>query len=974
MYRLMTFVMFAATCISCMQSQPGSGELQNKPSVLNADTSNGDNETSSVYAAQQVSASSGGTMSVSEESMNESLRGVTISIPPGALAIDTTIVIKEVTDVANSVTLSALNIPGGAAAGPSVAIEASDMDALTGTIAISIPYDQGASLTQGTPNIAVVGVFRSGNSYAAETYVGNELNIEGKFIKLSISKFGAYQAMTSSEPVEKKKVETSAGYVEKHIAKKAGTENYVAFLVQNAQDLPTCDATRLSHLYYVLASAMFYSCNGTFWAEVNIKGAKGDTGTKGDTGAKGDTGVAGANGAQGSAGIGIDASQILSRVDNNTRFGYLKGFGSQSWVETDSGYYTGIDAVGANFDVRRKTLYYGDRDCIGKKFTSAEGLPYDFRRIHYTFSNQHPVGRISANSGSFPVSSVFRPNETCHNVASIVPVKEGVKPHGSFVTHNNQIYFSGSVQNNIQELWVSNGTATGTQMLKDIDGNPDTGSQLYSFTVANNKVFFVAFNIDGTAQLWTTGGSASNTIMLRGGLSNIYWLSPFGNKLFFVAQPTNSGAEPWISNGTAEGTFKLVDTNFGQTNSFGSIVAATESKLYFTVYDSNGYDLWQTDGTTTGTINLTGSVAGWTHEHLTPENVVTSSTGIYFATSTQIWFSDGVNPANTRSANRPDGTASLSFVAGSGAQYFRKSIQTVGTDAVFFGKCSGETENCNDFIHLWRWNGSATGGLASVWTLGSIFQPSGNLYKLPNGKILFEAPSPQSKHLILSTDGTTTSTIIELTSNYDNNELFFSAVGTNAVFTRNESGHKVFSTNGTGAPTVLANANGSGSQFKFNQYIPLVNNRLYYLREAAGICYVGSTDGTTLGTSALVPINPNASTFSCEWDGYAIEHDGKLLRRFGNGTYYLFGSNPLSVKLLAKDLNFKTPVSTGNTLFLLDNTDSTSTIEKKIYRYNVGTNETTDADTSLIPDDLTEVSEITGANPLPIGVLLKKAP
>ena len=102
MYRLMTFAMFAATCISCMQSQPGSGELQNKSSVLNADTSSGDNEISSVYAAQQVSASSGGTMSVSEESMNESLRGVTISIPPGALAIDTTIVIKEVTDVANS--------------------------------------------------------------------------------------------------------------------------------------------------------------------------------------------------------------------------------------------------------------------------------------------------------------------------------------------------------------------------------------------------------------------------------------------------------------------------------------------------------------------------------------------------------------------------------------------------------------------------------------------------------------------------------------------------------------------------------------------------------------------------------------------------------------------------------------------------------------------------------------------------------
>ncbi len=965
MYRLMTFVMFAATCISCMQSQPGSGELQNKPSVLNADTSNGDNETSSVYASQQVSASSGGTMSVSEESMNESLRGVTISIPPGALAIDTTIVIKEVTDVANSVTLSALNIPGGAAAGPSVAIEASDMDALTGTIAISIPYDPGASLTQGTPNIAVIGVFRSGNSYAAETYVGNELNIEGKFIKLSISKFGAYQAMTSSEPVEKKKVETSAGYVEKHIAKKAGTENYVAFLVQNPQDLPECDATRLSHLYYVLASSMFYSCNGTSWAEVNIKGAKGDTGAKGEAGT---AGAAGANGAQGAAGVGIDPSQILTRMDNNARFGYLKGFGSQIWVESDSGYYTGLDVVGVNYDVQRKTLYYSERDCSGKKFTSSEGLPYDFRRIHYTFSNQHPVGRISASTGPFPVSSVIRAGEPCHNIASIVPVKDGVKPLGGFVTHNNLIYFSGSTQDNVQELWVSNGTANGTQMVKDLDGNPATGSGLGSFTVVENKIFFVAYNI-GNAQLWTTSGTSSNTIMLTAGHASIYPIKPVGDKLLFNTYSATSQSELWISNGTPGGTYKIGNGVFDQTYAYGSVIATTESKLYFTMYNGSAYDLWQTDLTTDAMINLTGSAVGWENGNIYQDKVATSATGIYFAANNKIWFSDGVNPTNTRKAIHPDGMSSLSFPYGAS---YRKSMQIVGNDAVFFGACTGGSGICNGDIHLWRWDGSVTGGLTSIWTLNSTFVVSDNLLKLSNGMILFEAPTSENKHLILSTDGTNSNELIELSSSYDGNGISFRLVGQNAVFTKNDNGHKIFSTNGTGAPTVLASATGTASGFHFNDNITSINNRLYYLQENSGICYGGSTDGTSTGTSTLVPINTDGTYFSCGWAGLSIEHDSKLLHRYNNGSFYLFSGNPLSIKLFAKDQNSKYPTSAGNVLFFLDDA-MYSSADKKLYRYNVGTNDTTDADVLLIPIDFTEVSELNGSNPLPIGTLLKKA-
>lgn len=54
-----------------------------------------------------------------------------------------------------------------------------------------------------------------------------------------------------------------------------------SFMVATAAALPTCDASRMGQVAYVVATKALHGCDGTAWAAVDLKGEKGD---KGDAG------------------------------------------------------------------------------------------------------------------------------------------------------------------------------------------------------------------------------------------------------------------------------------------------------------------------------------------------------------------------------------------------------------------------------------------------------------------------------------------------------------------------------------------------------------------------------------------------------------------------------------------------------------------------------------------------------------------
>ena len=77
----------------------------------------------------------------------------------------------------------------------------------------------------------------------------------------------------------------------------------------------------------------------------------------------------------------------------------------------------------------------------------------------------------------------------------------------------NHLYFSANDGINGMELWKTDGTVSGTMMVKDL--NPGaTGSNPTGLTVFNNVLYFAATDANGT-ELWKSDGTANGTVLFK---------------------------------------------------------------------------------------------------------------------------------------------------------------------------------------------------------------------------------------------------------------------------------------------------------------------------------------------------------------------------------------------------------------------------------------------------------------------------
>jgi ELWxxDGT repeat protein len=154
-----------------------------------------------------------------------------------------------------------------------------------------------------------------------------------------------------------------------------------------------------------------------------------------------------------------------------------------------------------------------------------------------------------------------------------------------FAEFDGKVYFSADDGVNGSELWVSDGTASGTIMLKDI--NTGAGSSPGGFTVFDGKLYFAADDgVDGR-ELWVSDGTATGTTLFK----NIHAgtnqgsspsdLIVFDGQLYFAADDGVNGNELWSSDGTASGTVMAEDINPGSGHSNPSDLALADGQLYF---------------------------------------------------------------------------------------------------------------------------------------------------------------------------------------------------------------------------------------------------------------------------------------------------------------------------------------------------------------------------------------------------------
>src|SRR5262245_59325701 len=174
---------------------------------------------------------------------------------------------------------------------------------------------------------------------------------------------------------------------------------------------------------------------------------------------------------------------------------------------------------------------------------------------------------------------------------------------GPFVTIGARTFFAASEQSLGRELWVTDGTAAGTVLVKDID--PGIASADPHFlTAVDGTLFFAARDGAHGTTLWKSDGTATGTIEVsRFDLQYNNNCDPsagfrsVNGMLLFAADDPAHGQELWRSDGTSTGTALLKDINPGPGPSLDCLrdaVTSVDGSLFFTA----GGGVWRSDGTT----------------------------------------------------------------------------------------------------------------------------------------------------------------------------------------------------------------------------------------------------------------------------------------------------------------------------------------------------------------------------------------
>jgi len=138
--------------------------------------------------------------------------------------------------------------------------------------------------------------------------------------------------------------------------------------------------------------------------------------------------------------------------------------------------------------------------------------------------------------------------------------------YGDFTAVNNTLYFKFNDEVNGQEIWKSDGTESGTVMVKDM-GSDDFSAP--SELRAMNGVLYFWFTdnaVPANSGLYKTDGTSTGTVLVKAFSSDDFEVSGRGivvdgSKLYIelLNYSNNATKEYWISDGTDVGTFKLVD-------------------------------------------------------------------------------------------------------------------------------------------------------------------------------------------------------------------------------------------------------------------------------------------------------------------------------------------------------------------------------------------------------------------------------
>ncbi|MGY6215068.1 ELWxxDGT repeat protein [Methylolobus aquaticus] len=412
------------------------------------------------------------------------------------------------------------------------------------------------------------------------------------------------------------------------------------------------------------------------------------------------------------------------------------------------------------------------------------------------------------------------------------------------------------------ELWITDGTAAGTYLLKDINPGSGWSSPDGFAALGNGLVLFQADDGTTGTELWVTDGTTAGTQLLKDirlgtGSSSPSQFTALGNGLvLFQANDGASGFELWVTDGTAAGTQLLKDIRSGTGSSSPTqFTALGNGQALFTAGDAtHGTELWITDGTAAGTLLLKDIRSG-TGSSLPSQFTVLGNGQVLFTASdathgTELWITDGTAAGTQLLKDINSGSSSsapLEFTAlGNGQWVFR-------------------TNNGVSGYELWITDGTAAGTqlLRDIRPGASSSSPAG-FTALGNGQLLFRANDGTAGSELWITDGTAAGTqmlkdIVAGTGSSSPSD--FAALGNGLVLfvaTDDTNGYELWVTDGTAAGTQMLKDINTGPNSSVPTYFTALGNgqAIFQAQDGPTGVELWITDGTVAGTQRLKDIYP----------------------------------------------------------------------------------------------------------------------
>ena len=345
---------------------------------------------------------------------------------------------------------------------------------------------------------------------------------------------------------------------------------------------------------------------------------------------------------------------------------------------------------------------------------------------HATFVPEEPIAVAAGGRLFFSASDCTHGEElwvsdgTPAGTQLVADLPGGSSVPAGLAALGSQVFFRASDPTHGLELWVSDGTAAGTHLVIDLWPGFSPGQPL-EITAFGDRVYFHAASGPGVRRLWASDGTAAGTVQVSTAARFIevrfHGLTVVDSRLFFFADDGVHGIEPWVSDGTAAGTVPLGDFRPGVAPFFPWSIftaadhrAAVGGRLYFRANGGvSGHEIWSTDGTADGT-RREGDL-----NTQTPSFAVQLHGGLglvrpFGALAGEVLFPAGDGhslPAPWKSDGSAAGTLALADPVSTGSTVSPQQFTDLGDFALFAGPGSGS--NGPPGSALWRTDGTPAG-------------------------------------------------------------------------------------------------------------------------------------------------------------------------------------------------------------------------------------------------------------------------